>query len=93
MTLLLLSSAYFVGAQFIAPSSPRLPILPRSTNASFPHCGSASTVNLSPLNATLTELPVTIANKRLTETLSPLNATLTKNPGGAVDTEAVLFES
>jgi len=51
------------------------------------------TVSLTPLNATLTRLPATIANKRLTETLSPLAATLTKKPGGAVDTEAVLLES
>jgi hypothetical protein len=50
-------------------------------------------VSLTPLNATLTELPVTIANKRLTEILSPLDATLTRKPGGAVDTEAVLLES
>jgi hypothetical protein len=43
------------------------------------------TVSLSPLNATLTNLPVTIANKRLTKTLSSLDATLTKYRGGAVD--------
>src|SRR5580704_5353254 len=44
------------------------------------------TVSLSPLDATLTNLPVTIANKRLTKTLSPLDATLTKYRGGPVDT-------
>ncbi len=50
------------------------------------------TVSLSLLNATLTNLPVSIANERLTATVSPLNATLTKTPGVPVDTEAVLLE-
>src|SRR6266849_8574854 len=40
---------------------------------------------LSPLSATLTHLPASVANKRLTTGLSPLAATLTKNRGvGAV---------
>jgi hypothetical protein len=36
---------------------------------------------LSPLPATLTDHPVSAANKRLTATLTPLDATLTKNRG------------
>jgi hypothetical protein len=44
------------------------------------------TVNLTPLNATLTRFAVTAANKRLTKTLSPLNATLTKYQEGPFDT-------
>jgi hypothetical protein len=44
------------------------------------------TVSLSPLEATLTTIAVTTANKGLTEIVSPLNATLTKNRGGAFDT-------
>src|SRR6266436_2983716 len=36
---------------------------------------------LSPLSATLTHLPASVANKRLTAALSPLAATLTKNRG------------
>ncbi len=39
--------------------------------------------SLSPLAATLMNLPATVANKRLTIKLSPLDATLTKNTGGA----------
>jgi hypothetical protein len=36
---------------------------------------------LNPLDATLMDLPVTIANKRLTVWLNPLDATFTKNAG------------
>ncbi len=36
---------------------------------------------ISPLAATLMDLPATVANKRLTSWLSPLDATLTKNRG------------
>ena len=36
---------------------------------------------LSPLSATLIDLPASVANKRLTPWLSPLDATLTKNRG------------
>ena len=36
---------------------------------------------LSPLPATHTSHPVSVANKRLTETITPLDATLTKNRG------------
>lgn len=45
------------------------------------------TVNLTPLEATLTRFAVTIANKGLMEILIPLDATLTKYQGGAVDTD------
>jgi len=41
------------------------------------------TVNLNPLEATLTSLAATIANKGLTKIVSPLFATLTKYQGGA----------
>jgi hypothetical protein len=44
--------------------------------------GSHPAVALSPLAATFTNLPVNIANKRLTSWLKPLDATLTKNRGG-----------
>src|SRR5580704_7155 len=37
--------------------------------------------SLTPLNATLTESPLTAANKRLTPKLTRLDATLTKNTG------------
>src|SRR6266436_9668982 len=37
---------------------------------------------VTPLDSTLTEFSVSVANKRLTESLNPLNATLTKNMGG-----------
>jgi hypothetical protein len=36
---------------------------------------------ISPLNATLMQLPASVANKRLTARLSSLDATLTKKPG------------
>jgi len=38
-------------------------------------------VRISPLTATLMDLPASVANKRLTAELSPLAATLTKNRG------------
>jgi hypothetical protein len=45
-------------------------------------------VRISPLSATLTDLPTSVANKRLTPNLTPLDATLTKNTGvGAKETE------
>jgi len=37
--------------------------------------------SVTPLAATLRDLPASVANKRLTETLTPLDATLTKNTG------------
>src|SRR5437660_12786089 len=36
---------------------------------------------LSPLPATFTRFPTSVANKRLTRTLSPLDATFTRNRG------------
>jgi hypothetical protein len=39
------------------------------------------TIALSPLAATLIDLPASVANKRLTVSLNPLDATLTKNAG------------
>src|SRR6266850_5405978 len=41
-------------------------------------------VRVSPLPATLMDLPASVANKRLTAELSPLAATLTKNRGVGV---------
>src|SRR5258707_11009272 len=38
-------------------------------------------VRVSPLDATLMDLPTSVANKRLTVGLNPLDATLTKNTG------------
>ena len=43
--------------------------------------GSLPTIALNPLAATLTDLPASVANKRLTVRLSPLDATLAKNTG------------
>src|SRR5713226_8170229 len=48
---------------------------------SLPHYLLTSS-SLSPLAATLMDLPASVANKRLTVRLSPLAATLTKNTGG-----------
>ena len=39
------------------------------------------TAPVSPLAATLMDLPASVANKRLTENLNPLDATLAKNTG------------
>jgi len=44
--------------------------------------GPLLTLALSPLAATLVNLPASAANKRLTSQLSPLDATLTKTRGG-----------
>ncbi len=44
------------------------------------------TVSLTRLEATLTTMTLTTANKGLRENVSPLNATLTKKRGGAFDT-------
>src|SRR5260370_39641658 len=41
-------------------------------------------IRVSPLAATLTVFPASVANKRLTVGLSPLDATLTKNRGEGV---------
>ncbi len=41
----------------------------------------ASLAPLSPLAATLMDLPANVVNKRLTSSLNPLDATLTKNRG------------
>jgi hypothetical protein len=43
---------------------------------------SASTVNLTPLDATFRRFRVTVANKRLKKTISPLYATFTRLQGG-----------
>jgi hypothetical protein len=43
--------------------------------------GDVSPIALSPLAATLIELPASVANKRLTVWLNSLDATLTKNTG------------
>src|SRR6266446_7885542 len=53
---------------------------PKSSHPSqsLPRQQSAS---VSPLAATLMDLPASVANKRLTAGLSPLDATLTKNRG------------
>src|SRR6266852_6486649 len=47
----------------------------------FPSTDSLPTTALSPLDATLMDLPASVANKRLTVRLNPLDATLTKNTG------------
>jgi len=47
-------------------------------------CHSSKDGPVSPLTATLTDLPASVANKRLTAWLSPLDATLTKNRGWRV---------
>jgi hypothetical protein len=44
---------------------------------------------LSPLAATLADLPASVANKRLTAILSPLAATLTKNRGAHPPSQSV----
>ena len=46
----------------------------------LPFCQQSAPVN--PLDATLINLPASVANKRLTANLSPLDATLTRNGGG-----------
>src|SRR5580700_2912667 len=47
-------------------------------------------VSVSPLAATLMDLPASVANKRLTPRLNPLDATLTKNGGwGSVNSRTL----
>jgi hypothetical protein len=46
--------------------------------------GSPSTLALSPLTATLMNVPASVANKRLTARLNPLAATLTKKQGAPI---------
>jgi hypothetical protein len=46
--------------------------------------GATATLALSPLDATLMDLPASVANKGLTSWLNPLDATLTKNRGGYI---------
>ena len=87
-----------VGARYIVPtlqiSHANLCLPPeRPRNASHSGHKRPPTVNLTPLEATLTKLAVTIATKGLTKTVSPLYATLAKKRGVPVDTEAVPFES
>jgi hypothetical protein len=51
-------------------------------------------IPISPLAATLMDLPASVANKRLTVWLTPLDATLTKNRGGTpFKPRAYLFSS
>jgi len=93
-----------VGARYIVP--PRFIVPPLRTSPSNlclplerPRIANPSrhkrppTVNLTPLEATLTRFAVTIATKGLTKTVSPLYATFAKKRGVPVDTEAVPFES
>jgi hypothetical protein len=47
--------------------------------------------SVTSLDATLMELPVSVANKRLTENLTPLDATLTKNTGGGEHIEKLYW--
>jgi hypothetical protein len=47
-------------------------------------------LSLSPLSATLIDLPASVANKRLTATRNPLDATLTKNGGHAVQAKCAV---
>jgi hypothetical protein len=47
----------------------------------FPSTDSLPAIALSPLDATLMDLPASVANKKLTELLSLLDATLTKTRG------------
>src|SRR5580704_6007421 len=62
-------------ALLLTPSIPSHPIHLLSRQQSAP---------LTPLAATLTNLPASIVNKRLTPKLTPLIATLTKNRGAGV---------
>ena len=59
----------------------------------FPSTDSLPTTALSPLDATLTDLPASVANKRLTVRLNPLDATLTKNGGGGGSRERLSTEN
>jgi len=87
-----------VGAPHLVPplqiSSANLCLPPeRPRNANPSRHKRPPTVNLTPLEATLTRFAVPIATKGLTKTLSPLHATFTKKRGVQADTEAVRFES
>src|SRR5258708_13129699 len=48
---------------------------------------------ISPLDATLMNLPASVANKRLTAWLSPLDATLTKNRGSLLTVQKLALLS
>jgi|HubBroStandDraft_4_1064222.scaffolds.fasta_scaffold30832_2 hypothetical protein len=50
-------------------------------------------VRISPLFATLIDLPASAANKRLTSNLNPLDATLTKNTGALDFFDSLTFRS
>ena len=82
----IVSALRISGANLCLPPEP-----PMNANASRHKC--PPTVNLTPLEATLTRFAVPIAAKGLTKTVSPLHATLTKKRGVPVDTEAVPYES
>src|SRR5712692_5405944 len=64
--------SYFVTSTLLTPSESSHP-KPLLTRQHF--------APISPLAATLMDLPASVANKRLTAQLSPLDATLTKNRG------------
>ena len=66
----------FMSARQLALLTP-----PRSSHPR-PLVSSQQSAPLSPLSATLMDLPASVANKRLTQSLSPLDSALTKNRGG-----------
>src|SRR6266478_3075324 len=59
------------------------------TPKAFP-CHASENSPVSPLAATLMDLPASVANKRLTVGVSPLDATLTKNRGVHPSSQKVL---
>jgi len=65
------------------PMLARQVVLPTPPNSSHPRplLSRQQSVGISPLSATLMDLPASVANKRLTARLNPLDATLTKNTG------------
>ena len=65
------------------PLTPVASILYKNTGGGpqLIHPHSPFSAPLSPLAATLMDLPASVANKRLTVELNPLDATLTKNQG------------
>jgi hypothetical protein len=65
------------------PMLARQVVLPTLPNSSHPRplVSRQQSVGISPLHATLMDLPASVANKRLTARLNPLDATLTKNTG------------
>jgi len=83
----------FIGPLFRTSRSNLCQPLELASNANPSRHKRPPTVNLTPLEATLTKLAVTIATKGLTKTVSPLYATFAKKQGVPVDTEAVPFES